>query len=211
MLHTEMLVARGFDPPGRLRHRRRARLVPPADRGPGRRRPGRAGDPLGARRRRDPPRGGERRQCDDRPRQGRRPEARHAHRQRAEGQGRRIALGPGGAAEGRERRQPMRCRRSPISASAPARRRGGGGGGRRAGRGRQPRRAGPHRAQEGGAVAMRTLVIGATGDVGRAIVRRLRELDHEVTGLARSVEARARLAEAGAGAVDGDGRKSRRA
>ena len=39
--------------------------------------------------RRAPPRGGERRQCDDRPRPGRRPQARPAHRQRAEGQGRR--------------------------------------------------------------------------------------------------------------------------
>ena len=38
--------------------------------------------------RRGPPRGGERRQRDDRPRPGRRPQARPAHRQRAEGQGR---------------------------------------------------------------------------------------------------------------------------
>ncbi len=51
---------------------------------------------------------------------------------------------------------------------------------------------------------MRTLVIGATGYVGRAIVRRLRELNQEVTGLARSAEGRTRLAEAGAAAVDGD-------
>ena len=51
---------------------------------------------------------------------------------------------------------------------------------------------------------MRTLVIGATGYVGRSIVRRLRELGREVSGLARSAEARAKLAEAGAGAIDGD-------
>lgn len=51
---------------------------------------------------------------------------------------------------------------------------------------------------------MRTLVIGATGYVGRSIVQRLREIGHRVAGLARSAEARARLAEAGAGAIDGD-------
>jgi nucleoside-diphosphate-sugar epimerase len=51
---------------------------------------------------------------------------------------------------------------------------------------------------------VRTLVIGATGYVGRSIVRRLRELGHEVSGLARSDKARAKLAEAGAGAIDGD-------
>ena len=85
---------RGFDPAGRLLDRRRARLVPPADLGPGRRRPGRARHPLGAVGRRGPPRGGERRQCDDRPRPGRRPQARPAHRPRAEGQGRQRRARP---------------------------------------------------------------------------------------------------------------------
>ena len=51
---------------------------------------------------------------------------------------------------------------------------------------------------------MRILVIGATGYVGRSVVRRLHQLGHDVTGLARNAEARARLADAGTGIVDGD-------
>ena len=123
VLHTEMLVAEDFDPPGRLHHRRRARLVPAADLGPGRRRPRRARHPLGAVDRRGPPRGGERRQCDDRPRPGRRPQARPAHRPRAEGQGRQHRARPRRPGRADRRQRAGRASpRSPISASARPRR-----------------------------------------------------------------------------------------
>ena len=72
----------------------RARHLPRADQRPGRRRPGRAGDPVGPLARRARPRRRAGRQGDDRPRQRRRPQARRAHRQRAAGQARRRRASP---------------------------------------------------------------------------------------------------------------------
>jgi nucleoside-diphosphate-sugar epimerase len=51
---------------------------------------------------------------------------------------------------------------------------------------------------------MKTLVIGASGYVGGRIVRTFKAAGHEVSGLARSDSAAARVAEAGATVVSGD-------
>jgi nucleoside-diphosphate-sugar epimerase len=51
---------------------------------------------------------------------------------------------------------------------------------------------------------MRTLIIGATGFAGRNLARRLRELGHEVSGLARSEASAKTIAEAGLGVVTGN-------
>lgn len=51
---------------------------------------------------------------------------------------------------------------------------------------------------------MRTLIIGATGFSGRALVRRLKEAGHDVAGLARNEANEASLATAGVRIVKGD-------
>jgi len=51
---------------------------------------------------------------------------------------------------------------------------------------------------------MQTLLTGATGYIGRAVAERLRAAGHELTGLARSDAAAARLTEAGVRPVRGD-------
>ena len=119
--------ARGPYPSLRLRRRGRARLVPPADDGAGRRRQAGAVDPRRAGAGRARP--GHRRPGQGQPdaRQRRRPEARQPHRHRAEGQGRRHRARRPGRARRAERaspaaRSPMRSRRWSISAIAAARR-----------------------------------------------------------------------------------------
>ena len=51
---------------------------------------------------------------------------------------------------------------------------------------------------------MRVLLAGATGAIGRPLIRYLREAGHTVFGLARSPESARVLSEAGAGAVTAD-------
>lgn len=51
---------------------------------------------------------------------------------------------------------------------------------------------------------MRIFVAGATGTIGMPVVRRLREADHDVIGLTRTVEGAAALRRAGVQAVVGD-------
>ena len=106
-----------------------ARLVPHPDDGAGRRRAGRAVDPVDPVARRDRPRHRRRRQGEPQPAGRRRAQARRAYRHRAQGQGRRLRRGAGagardrrGGARGAARSTRTRCRRWSISAIAGSRR-----------------------------------------------------------------------------------------
>lgn len=51
---------------------------------------------------------------------------------------------------------------------------------------------------------MKILLTGGTGLIGNAVLRRLRAADHEVVAVVRSADSAARVAEAGATALEGD-------